>query len=84
MKQTNPSHEQNIISGLKGLTQERDFYKNRTQTLQGRLDLLIAWYESKPEISDKWVNRFIQDWKNNQEYNIQEALLSTDYKIDHT
>ena len=76
------SHEENIISGLNGLKKERDFYRDRTQTLQARLDLLIAWYESNPQISDTWINQCIQDWKNNQVYNIQESLLSTDYVVE--
>ncbi len=46
MNQTKLSHEENITSGLNGLKKERDFYRDRTQTLQARLDLLIAWYES--------------------------------------
>jgi hypothetical protein len=76
------SHEENITLGLNGLKKERDFYRDRTQTLQARLDLLIAWYESNPRISDTWINQCIQDWKNNQVHNIQESLLSTDYTVE--
>ncbi len=82
MDQIKLSHEENITSGLNGLKKERDFYQDRTQTLQARLDLLIAWYESNPQISDTWINQCIQDWKNNQVYNIQESLLSTDYIVE--
>jgi hypothetical protein len=82
MNQIKLSHEENITSGLNGLKKERDFYQDRTQTLQARLDLLIAWYESNPQISDTWINQCIQDWKNNQVYNIQESLLSTDYVVE--
>jgi hypothetical protein len=82
MNQTKPSHEENIISGLNGLKKERDFYRDRTQTLQARLDLLIAWYESNPQISDTWINQCIQDWKNNQVYDIQKLFLPTDYIIE--
>jgi hypothetical protein len=82
MNQIKLSHEENITSGLNGLKKERDFYQDRTQTLQARLDLLIAWYESNPQISDTWINQCIQDWRNNQVYNIQESLLSTDYVVE--
>ena len=82
MNQTKLSHEENITSGLNGLKKERDFYRDRTQTLQARLDLLTAWYESNPQISDTWINQCIQDWKNNQVHNIQESLLSTDYIVE--
>jgi hypothetical protein len=82
MNQIKLSHEENITSGLNGLKKERDFYQDRTQTLQARLDLLIAWYESNPQISDTWINQCIQDWRNNQVYNIQESLLSTDYIVE--
>ena len=82
MNQIKLSHEENITSGLNGLKKERDFYRDRTQTLQARLDLLIAWYESNPQISDTWINQCIQDWRNNQVYNIQESLLSTDYVVE--
>ena len=82
MNQIKLSHEENITSGLNGLKKERDFYRDRTQTLQARLDLLIAWYESNPQISDTWINQCIQDWKNNQVHNIQESLLSTDYVVE--
>jgi hypothetical protein len=69
------THSEKILSGLRGLEQERDFYKSRCQTLEAQLGLVLAWYQQS-ESRDEWMDRCVQDMKNAQQMvQVQEAVL---------
>ena len=69
------THSEQVLSGLRGLERERDFYKSRCQTLEAQLGLVLAWYQqSQPR--DEWMDRCVEDMKNAQQLvQVQEAVL---------